>query len=331
MVIDTSLSGTLPSNTPTTSRDAATLTDSTRAASFSALRFQHDPAGMHHYTGLHNFKKFKLVLNSLGPAAYELHYLYGPVRNDFPVIDQFFLVLVKLRKHYTNFELSRFFDIAEAEVYNIFCSWIRFMSLQWRELNIWGNRDLVRFYAPEGFKRDFPKTRVIIDGTECPIKKPSLPTAQQSTYSTYKNRNTVKVLVGVSPGGMCTYLSPAYGGSTSDRQIVERSTLPKDCNPGDVIMSDKGFDVQDIFAPYSVQINIPTFFRKKNRMTQKTVLRDRKISSKRIHVERFIGLAKSYRILQQPLNGSETLLASDIIFCCFMLCNFRSCIVPTDV
>ncbi len=33
-----------------------------------------------------------------------------PVRNDFPVIDQFHLVLVKLLNHYTNFERSRFFD-----------------------------------------------------------------------------------------------------------------------------------------------------------------------------------------------------------------------------
>jgi hypothetical protein len=35
-------------------------------------------------------------------------------------------------------------------------------------------------------------------------------------------------------------------------------------------MADKGFNVQDLFAPYDVTINIPTFFRKKNRMTGKT-------------------------------------------------------------
>jgi hypothetical protein len=58
------------------------------------------------------------------------------------------------------------------------------------------------------------------------------------------------------------------------------------CDKGDSIMADKGFNVQDLFAPYDVTINIPTFFRKKNRMTGKTVLKDRAISSKRVHIER---------------------------------------------
>lgn len=283
---------------------------------------------MHSYTGLQNFEKFMFVFNSLGQGVYHLSYMYGPVDNSLGVIDRFFMVLVKLRKNFTNSDLSEFFDISEADVYNVFCTWVRFISKQWRELQLWPTRDLIRFYAPSYFSMDFRNTRVIIDGTECPINKPKFPTAQRATYSTYKNRNTLKVLVGISPSGMCSYLSPAFSGSTTDRQIVERSSLMGNCDPGDAILSDKGFDVQDIFAPYGVCINIPTFFKKKNRMDQKTVLRDRKISSKRIHVERVIGLAKSYTILKQPLNASETLLSSDITFICFMLCNFRSGIVP---
>ncbi|XP_062594027.1 uncharacterized protein LOC134255513 [Saccostrea cucullata] len=46
---------------------------------------------------------------------------------------------------------------------------------------------------------------------------------------------------------------PAYGGSTSDRQVVERSPLINICDPGDLIMSDKGFNVQDLFAPKDVK------------------------------------------------------------------------------
>ena len=88
-------------------------------------------------------------------------------------------------------------------------------------------------------------------------------------------------------------------------------------------MVDKGFDIQDIFALVDVTINIPTFFRKKNRMSGKTVVKDRKISSKRVHVERIIGLGKTYKILTQPLNQTEMILASDIAFSCFMLLNFR--------
>jgi hypothetical protein len=62
-------------------------------------------------------------------------------------------------------------------------------------------------------------------------------------------------------------------------------------------------------------------------MTNATVMGDRRISSKRVHVERIIGLAKTYKILTHPLNSTETLLASDILFICFVLVNFRPCIV----
>jgi DDE superfamily endonuclease len=61
-------------------------------------------------------------------------------------------------------------------------------------------------------------------------------------------------------------VSPAYGGAVSDRQIVERSNLPDMCNPQDSVMADKGFNVQDFFATHDVTVNVPTFFKKKNRM-----------------------------------------------------------------
>ena len=72
----------------------------------------------------------------------------------------------------------------------------------------------------------------------------------------------MKALVGASPGGLFTYVSPAYGGSTSDRQIVERSGLNALLDPGDEIMTDKEFNVEDLMLPYRVTLNIP-FFKKR--------------------------------------------------------------------
>ena len=293
---------------------------------YSLDSFANDNEAVYFYTGLESYLKVCFVLSTLGIAQDKLTYLYGNIPS-MSVKDQFFLVLIKLRRYLTNFELSRMFGISESNVYNIFCTWVRFMALQWGELEIWPSRDTVRYFNPTDFKRKFPTTRAIIDGTECPIQRPSFPIAQQSTFSTYKNRNTLKVLVGATPGGLISYVSPAFVGSTSDRQIIERSNIPSMCDPGDSIMADKGFNVQDIFAPYDVAINIPAFFKKQNRICSSTVVSDRKLASKRVHIERIIGLAKTYKILKNPLNQSETILASDIIFVCFMLCNFRNGIV----
>ena len=69
----------------------------------------------------------------------------------------------------------------------------------------------------------------------------------------------MKTLIGASPGGLISYVSPAFDGSTSDRQIVERSNLFTLCDPGDSIMSDKGFNVQDLFATFDVCLNCLIF------------------------------------------------------------------------
>lgn len=288
--------------------------------------FRSNDKAIHFYTGLESYVKLLFVLSTLGPAAYCLDYIYHNVVT-ISVPDQFFITLIKLRRYTTNYELSIMFNISQATVKNIVFTWIAFMARQWRELNIWPSRNLVRYFSPSDFKAKFPTTRVIVDGTECPVKKPKAPCAQQSTFSTYKNRNTIKTLIGATPGGLVSFISPVYGGSTSDRQIVERCNLTSICDPGDSIMADKGFNVQDLFAPMDVAINMPAFFKKKNRLSGKVVLRDRKLSSKRVHIERIIGLGKTYKILCCPMTSTEAKLSSEIVFDCYMLCNFRTCIV----
>jgi len=295
----------------------------------SAKLFVLEPKTIHYYTGLETYEKFCMVLSSLGRAAHELNYFldHAPTLS---VEDQFFLTLIKLRVHPPHQELSTMFGINLKEVTNIFVTWINFMFLQWSEVNWWPSRELTSYFMPHDFKKAYPKTRVIVDGTECPIHKPSQPVAQQATFSSYKNRNTIKVVVGSTPGGLVSYISPAFGGSASDRQIVEKTSLPKRFDPYDEVMADKGFNVDDIFMPYKVGINMPHFFQKKNRLSNATVLKDRKVASKRVHIERVIGLAKTYKILRHPMNNMESSLGSQIITVCFLLCNFRNCIVSTD-
>ena len=304
-------------------------TQSRRVSAFSARRFADDAPGIHFYTGLENYEKCIGVLHTLGSAAHELNCYHG-VKPTLSIEDQFFTTLVKLRQHKTNVEMSRMFETSEATITNIFITWINFMACQWGEINWWPSYDLIHFFSPTDFHQKFPSTRVIIDGTEFPITRPMEPVAQQATFSTYKNKNTVKVVVGTSPSGLVTYVSPAHGGSASDRQICERSSLSEMCEPGDSVMVDKGFNVQDLFENSMVSINIPTFFHKKNRLSGCAVMKDRKIASKRVHVERVIGLAKTYKILQHPMNNTESAMATQIVRVCFYLCNFRLCIVPKD-
>ena len=287
-----------------------------------------DEKAMHIYTGLESYRHFQYVMESLGPAAYDLKYRWRKPQK-ISVENQLLMTLIKLRIHTPNPELAYLFNVSEYTVANIFVTWVNFMYCSWIKLDIWPSRELVDSYIPADFTRLYPSTRVVVDGMEVPIKKPGKPTAQQVTYSTYKNRNTLKAIIGITPGGLTSYVSPAYGGSASDRIIVERENLAAKFDAGDSVMADKGFNVQDIFAPHNVAINTPTFLRKKNQLSTTEIVHDRKIARKRVHVERVIGLAKTYKILTSPMNEVETILGSRIIFVCFMLCNHRSCIIPT--
>lgn len=111
-------------------------------------KFEDDPAGMKFYTGLQSHYDFTFVLASLGKAAYRLNYLYFR-SEQLSVQNQFFLTLVDLLQHKTNFELSRLFNISETAVINIWITWINFMYHQWKEINIWPERDVVRFSKVE--------------------------------------------------------------------------------------------------------------------------------------------------------------------------------------
>ena len=108
-------------------------------------------------------------------------------------------------------------------------------------------------------KLNFRPLEPFVYGSECPIKNPAAAAAQQATFSTYKNINTAKVIVRVTPAVLVSCVSTAYGGSASDRQIVERSNLTQMVDQGDSVMVDKRFDVQDMFSPMNVTVNIPTF------------------------------------------------------------------------
>lgn len=71
-------------------------------------------------------------------------------------------------------------------------------------------------------------------------------------------------------------------------------------------MADRGLQVQDLMASKNVQVNTPTTMKGVNQLPADTVIRDRRIASVCVHVERVIGLAKTYRMLKNVLHASET-------------------------
>ena len=114
---------------------------------------------------------------------------------------------------------------------------------------------------PLSFRVRYPQTRVIIDATEFFIQRPRNPSAQSRTWSNYKSKNTFKALVGISPNGAFTFISKLWSGNLSDRSITQRSGFLDLIQPGDHVMADRGFLINDLLLQKGAQLNMPPFCR----------------------------------------------------------------------
>ena len=302
---------------------------------FGLQRFAGSDDDIRFYTGFSSYSIFCSFYTFLGPAVNQLNYWgsdfkddrsfgtekCGPARKVQP-IDELFLVLYRLRCNALEKDIGDRFDLHPSSVSRIILSWINFLYFKLKQLPIWASRQIVNDTMPACFKAHYPQTRNIIDCTEIFIQIPSSFRAQSQTYSHYKSHNTAKGLVGVSPSGMITFISHLYGGHVSDKAITQSCGLIDLLEAGDVVMANKGFDIQDLLVPHRVILNIPPFLREKDQLSVEEEAETRHIASVRIHVERAIERVKNYRILQGvvPLSIREQL--DYIWFICCMLTNF---------
>ena len=118
---------------------------------------------------------------------------------------------------------------------------------------------------------------------------------QNATYSSHRGMNSFKVLVGVEPNAVITYVSKLYPGSISDKTIAQESGLLNHLTPGDIILADKEFLIQDI-VPRRVSVNIPPFLNN-GTFTESEAKATKAIARCRIHVERANARLKDFRIL----------------------------------
>ena len=115
-------------------------------------------------------------------------------------------------------DLAHRFGIAIGTVSNITRKWYTLLRAQLGPLVRMPERDIIRYYSPPAFKQLFPKVVIVIDCTEIEMERPSVLNTQSACYSSYKSRPTMKVLVGITPSGVLSYVSELFLGSTSDQE-----------------------------------------------------------------------------------------------------------------
>ena len=139
------------------------------------------------------------------------------------------------------------------------------------------------------FRNNYPKCVGIIDCFEIFIDTPNDQLARAVMYSPFKHHNTVKYLIAITPQGTVSFISEGWGGRASDKYITENDNFLNNLLPGDTILADHGFDLNDTLGFYAATIKIPAFTKGKKQLEPIEVEQTRSIAKVRIHVERVIG------------------------------------------
>ena len=252
----------------------------------------------------------------------EVHDKCGRPRSLSPE-QELFMVLVRLRCGLLSLDIANRFGISQAQYSRIEDTWLAFLYHRRRALPIWASREHVQQTMPQAFKDAYPKTRVIIDCTEIHIEMPTSFCSQSATYSSYKNHNTAKGLIGISPAGYPSFISELYAGCTSDKQITKDCGILNMLEPGDDLMADRGFNIEDDM-PDGVTLNIPPFLNGAPQLSVSDENETRKIAAVRVHVERAIQRIKCFRILKNVFPLSMASELNKILIVCSYLTLFHS-------
>jgi len=214
------------------------------------------------------------------------------------------------------------------------------MDTRLQDLIIWPVHDTLWKTMPECFQHSFgKKVAIIIDCFEIFIERPSNLRARVSTWSNYKHKNTVKILIGILPQGIVGFISAAWGGCVSDKYLTEHCGILRKLLPGDVVLADRGFDISESVGAMQAKLHIPAFTRGKSQLSALEVEETRKIANVRIHVERVIGAVRQkYTILQSTLpihylikrQGEDIPLIDRMVRVCCALTNCCDSVVPFD-
>ena len=236
-------------------------------------------------------------------------------------LDEFWLFLTRVRLGLFERDLAFRLNISLSTVSDIVNTWSNYLFVILGSLPIWSSIDVIKQHLPKAFEGRFANVRCIIDCTEIKCEKPQDLQKQSKLYSEYKSHNTFKGLVGISPNVWMTFVSGLYGGSISDREVVEKSHFIDLLDHNDLIMADRGFEIQDMLAVKQAQLFIPP----KRQSVEDQFSKDEcfetiRIANLHMHVERAIKRVKGFHIFDQVLPLSMAGVVNQVwTVCCLFL------------
>ena len=120
---------------------------------------------------------------------------------------------------------------------------------------------------------------------------------------------------------MAMFVSDAHEGSISDREIVIQSGFCNYLEKGDLVLADRGFNIEDLVLAQNASLLTPAFLKGRSRFQLKEESDSRIIARARIHVERFNQRLKLYKYVGDYIPQYKFPLINQAIFVCSSFVN----------
>ena len=307
------------------------LEQSLASIAMTQRSFKDNDEKVRFYTGLTNWNVLLSLFTFVQPHL--------STKVSLPPFEQLILTFMRLRLSLVGQDLGYRFGLHPSTVSRIFTNVLEVLYQRLNFLIMWPEREILRRTLPVDFRKHCPKCVVIIDCFEIFIDRPTDLLARAQTYSQYKSHNTIKYLIGVTPQGTVSYISSGWGGRVSDKYLTENCGLLDQLLPGDTVLADRGFNIQESVGLYMATITIPASMKNKKQLTGVEVEQTRNIANVRIHVERIIGnIRKKYTFLSntQPVDfvirreTTNNAVLDMAVTVCYALNNICNSVVPFD-
>lgn len=130
----------------------------------------------------------------------------------------------------------------------------------------------------------------MLDGTLCPIERPSTEPSQKNAYSGKHKQHGIKYEVGIDPNnGFIVWVGGPTVGSMHDMRLMKLAGILQHLDPGELVLADMGYIGHDQFI---------TPFKKPTTLFED--LLNAMISNQRWIVEHVLARFKVFKCLSEP-------------------------------
>lgn len=276
-------------------------------------------------TGIHSVQLLDALAKSCDTVAPESNFKKFMLRTH----DRIILTMMKIKLHISFSALAAIFDLTNSQTAaNYFYDTVIVLAKVLKPVVFWPDKEDILKNMPKSFNK-FKSTRAILDAYEITVEKPKCIRCRIRLYSQYKKNFTTKIMMVCTPSGFISLCGAAFGGRASDRVVTKATGVYELCYPGDALMVDKGFNIDEDCTANLINLIRPPFQRNKKYSRSESV-QCAKIARARVHVERVIQRVREYGLMCGKIPWTVVPYINELVLIVSGLVNLSNPIMGID-